>query len=202
MAVDPGFSPQRRRRCAGVRRGTGTARPTAPRAFFTSTIDRMRAIPGVQAAGAVSAMPFAMSNIDIKTAFDVVGRPATRLRSSAARTSTIASPATSARWRSRCGRDGSSRTATRETAPIVAVISEALRRREWPDESPIGRRIRIRWQGQPVEAEVVGVVSQIRHDGLDTAPRPEVFVPLAQFPFGSMTTSSVAPAILPRSSTA
>jgi ABC-type antimicrobial peptide transport system permease subunit len=35
--------------------------------------------------------------------------------------------------------------------------------------------------------EVVGVVSQIRHDGLDTAARPEVFVSHAQLPFGSMT---------------
>ena len=74
-----------------------------------------------------------------------------------------------------------------ETAPVVAVISEGLRRREWPEESPIGRRVRISWQGKPVEAEVVGVVSQIRHDGLDTAPRPEVFLSLPQFPFSSMT---------------
>jgi predicted permease len=74
-----------------------------------------------------------------------------------------------------------------ETAPIVAVISDALRRREWPKESPIGRRIRVMWQGKPVEAEVVGVVGQIRHESLDTAARAEVFLPLAQFPFGSMT---------------
>jgi putative ABC transport system permease protein len=33
----------------------------------------------------------------------------------------------------------------------------------------------------------VGVVSELRHDGLDRAPRPEVFLPLAQLPFGSMT---------------
>jgi putative ABC transport system permease protein len=74
-----------------------------------------------------------------------------------------------------------------ETAPVVAVISEALRRREWPTESPVGRRLRVSWQGKPVEAEIVGVVSQIRHDGLDTAPRSEVFLPLQQFPFASMT---------------
>ena len=74
-----------------------------------------------------------------------------------------------------------------ETAPLVAVISDALRRQEWPDESPIGRHVRATWQGQPIEVEIVGVVSQIRHDGLDTAPRPEVFLSLPQFPFGSMT---------------
>jgi putative ABC transport system permease protein len=38
-----------------------------------------------------------------------------------------------------------------------------------------------------VEATVVGVVTQIRHDGLDSAPRMEVFLPFEQAPFGSMT---------------
>ena len=67
------------------------------------------------------------------------------------------------------------------------MISEALRRREWPGESPVGRRIRVRWQGQPLEAEIVGVISQLRHDSLDSAPRAEVFLPLEQAPFASMT---------------
>jgi putative ABC transport system permease protein len=72
-------------------------------------------------------------------------------------------------------------------AQPVAVISDALRRREWPSESPVGRRIRVRWEGKPLDVEVVGVVGQIRHDGLDRPARPEVFVPLAQVPFASMT---------------
>jgi predicted permease len=74
-----------------------------------------------------------------------------------------------------------------ETAPRVVVISDALRRLEWPTESPVGRRIRVQWQGKPVEAEVIGVVAQIRHESLDTAARAEVFFPFHQMPFGSMT---------------
>lgn len=56
--------------------------------------------------------------------------------------------------------------------PRVALISEALRRREWRNETPIGKRTRLQWQGQPIESEIVGVVAQIRYDGLDRAPRP------------------------------
>jgi ABC-type antimicrobial peptide transport system permease subunit len=67
------------------------------------------------------------------------------------------------------------------------VISDALQRREWPGEDPVGRRIAVRWQGRRIEAEVVGVVNRIRHDSLLAAPRPEVFLPFAQAPFGSMT---------------
>jgi putative ABC transport system permease protein len=45
----------------------------------------------------------------------------------------------------------------------------------------------VRWHGEPLEAEVAGVVGPLRHDGLRSPPRAEVFVPHAQVPFGSMT---------------
>jgi ABC-type antimicrobial peptide transport system permease subunit len=45
----------------------------------------------------------------------------------------------------------------------------------------------VSWQGDPYEAEIVGVVGDLRHDGLDRGTRPEVFFPLEQVPFGSMT---------------
>ncbi len=186
LAVDPGFSPQ------GVvmvqvfawdRHGA----PDRARTFFRSTIEQMQALPGVQAAGAVSAMPFALSNINIRSGLEIVGRPAVKDVEQRSTYVTIASPGyfTAMSIPLREGRLLEDRDS--ETAPVVAVISEGLRRREWPEESPVGRRVRISWQGKPVEAEVVGVVSQIRHDGLDTAPRPEVFLSLPQFPFGSMT---------------
>lgn len=75
---------------------------------------------------------------------------------------------------------------TAATVP-VAVISESLRRREWHAADPLGRRIEVPWQGKPHQAEIVGVVGDLRHDGLDRGTRPEVFLPLEQVPFGSMT---------------
>ncbi len=186
LAVDPGFSPQgvvMVQVFAGDRNGA----PDRARTFFRSTIEQVQALPGVQAAGAVSAMPFALSNINIRSGLEVVGRPAVKEVEQRSTYVTIASPGyfTAMSIPLREGRLLEDRDS--ETAPVVAVISEGLRRREWPEESPVGRRVRISWQGKPVEAEVVGVVSQIRHDGLDTAPRPEVFLSLPQFPFTSMT---------------
>jgi putative ABC transport system permease protein len=186
LAVDPGFRP------AGVVTAQVFAAdrhrtPDRSRLFFNAVIERMQSLPGVEAVGAVSAMPFAVSNIDIRSNLDVVGRPAAAPGEQRGTYVTIATPgyfrAMSIPLRQ--GRFLETRDA--ESTPIVAVISDALRQREWPDESPIGRRIRIAFDGRPVEAEVVGVVSQIRHDGLDTAPRSEVFLPHAQLPFGSMT---------------
>ena len=185
MSVDPGFSPKRVvavQVFAGDRNDT----PELARAFFSTTLERMRAIPGVEAVGAVSAMPFMMANIDIKTPLAVVGRPINE----ADRSATYITIATAGYFEAmsislRDGRYIDARDT--ERSPMIAVISEALRRREWPNESPLGRRIRVQFEGKPFELEIVGVVNQIRHDGLDGPARAEVFVPLPQMPFTSMT---------------
>jgi putative ABC transport system permease protein len=186
IAVDPGFSPKH---VVALQVFAYDRNPTADRvrAFFRATLDRLRTLPGVEAAGAVSAMPFANANIDIKSDLEVVGRPAASAEERRGIYVTIATPGyfraltiPLREGRYLDDRDGAGR-------PIVAVISDVLRRREWPQESPIGRRVRVQWQGQPIEAEVVGVVGQIRHERLDAAARPELFLSLDQVPFASMT---------------
>jgi putative ABC transport system permease protein len=67
----------------------------------------------------------------------------------------------------------------------VAVIDEATARRYWPDRDPVGRRLRIvgrfaRKNSSPWST-VVGVVKNIKHDGLDVDGVPHVYVPLNQF---------------------
>jgi putative ABC transport system permease protein len=68
----------------------------------------------------------------------------------------------------------------------VAIIDEATARRYWgPDHDPVGRRLRIRLRfGQNSSnpwSTVVGVVKNIKHDGLDVDGVPHVYVPLNQF---------------------
>jgi len=68
----------------------------------------------------------------------------------------------------------------------VAIIDEATARRYWwPDHDPVGRRLRIRLRfGQnPTNqwSTVVGVVKNIKHDGLDVDDVPHLYVPVNQF---------------------
>jgi predicted permease len=67
----------------------------------------------------------------------------------------------------------------------VAIIDEATARRYWPDRDPVGRRLRIRLRlgRNPANpwSSVVGVVKNIKHDGLDVDGVPHVYVPLNQF---------------------
>lgn len=73
-------------------------------------------------------------------------------------------------------------------SPRVAVITETLARRYWSSgDDPIGEKVKLAFSGRPMEVEVVGVVGSLRHDTLDHPQRDELFMPLAQVPFGSMT---------------
>ncbi len=81
----------------------------------------------------------------------------------------------------------------RAGAPLVAVINETAARKYWKDADPIGQHI---WLGQPIAPEladaspreIVGVVRDVREQGLDAAPPAIVYVPLGQMapPIGRM----------------
>jgi putative ABC transport system permease protein len=69
--------------------------------------------------------------------------------------------------------------------PVVIIDEATARRYWWPDHDPVGRRLRIRLRfGQnPVNpwSTVVGVVKNVKHDGLDVDGVPHLYVPLNQF---------------------
>src|SRR5918998_1410395 len=64
----------------------------------------------------------------------------------------------------------------------VIVINETTARRYWPDEDPIGKRLRLGGTDDTLAREIVGVVADVKHKGLDQATRPEMYIPHAQFP--------------------
>jgi predicted permease len=71
----------------------------------------------------------------------------------------------------------------RPEAPLVAMINDALARRAWPGQDPVGRRLKF----GPQDSDgpwytVVGVVGNMRRQGLEREALPQVFVSLAQNP--------------------
>jgi putative ABC transport system permease protein len=71
--------------------------------------------------------------------------------------------------------------------PRVGVINETLRRTHFADQDPIGRQVRLGTSGTATPIEIVGVVGDVRHTGLETPPRPELFIAQGQIGSGSMT---------------
>jgi hypothetical protein len=69
-----------------------------------------------------------------------------------------------------------------DAAPRVAIVNETLARRFWPDQSPIGQRLRPYGAGADVRdvTEVIGVVRDSAYVTVGEAPRPFLYRPLAQ----------------------
>jgi putative ABC transport system permease protein len=67
----------------------------------------------------------------------------------------------------------------------VTVVSESFARKMFPNESPIGRRVRS-WRDENLLREIVGVVADVRSDGLADEEIPCVYVPYRQDPWGAM----------------
>jgi len=177
-------------------RNTG---PAALRSYLDRVSAKVASIPGVQQVGAVQAMPFIESNIDIQGQMRLLDQPPPKPGDEIRASYNVASPSyfpvmgtRPLKGRLLEDRDG-------PNAPRVVVISEAFAEKYLRDIDPIGQRLEIRYQGRPAQFEIVGVVPSLRHERLDTAARAEVLLPFAQAPTGSITLvarTSVDPATL------
>jgi putative ABC transport system permease protein len=140
----------------------------------------MASVGGVESVGAVSALPFAAANIGIQTPIRFEGRPAPAPGESPNVYTTVATNGYFETMGVALRRGRAFTAADNATAAKVALISESLARRHFPDEDPIGKRIAVSFDGGQ-SREIVGIVADLRHDGL------EMYMPHAQFGFGSMS---------------
>lgn len=193
LGVDPGFD---RENVAAVQvfRYVDGETPQQRREFFRQAVARIEALPGVRSAAAVSALPFIEANINIQQPFLVAGRPQPREHEAPNAFVAFATPEYFRTMGIPLLEGREIEPTDDASAPPVAVVTDALRRRHWPGESPVGQRIRAlgggdsdRYADDSSWIEIVGVVGTVRHDGLDREPRPEVFLPHAQSSMGSMT---------------
>ena len=153
-------------------------RPKVAR-FYEDVVRGLGAAPGVEAAGVVSQLPADLGPIP-RTSFTIEGLPSTRPQDKPSADCQTISPGylKALRVALRRGR-GLADTDGAETMP-VAVVSESLARRYWPDQDPIGRRIRLA-DDEPWRT-VVGVVGDVRQYWFNPEPRPTVYVPHLQSP--------------------
>jgi len=148
------------------------------RAFLVELDRRLAALPGVTAASAATELP--LDGGDTNGSFAIVGREEPG-RPDLQSKKRVVGPGYFAAMgipvlAGRAFRDGD-----RDGAPDVVIISEALRRAHWPNEDPVGKRVRFSWGPGDVE-EIVGVVGDVRHDGLNRPVDGIMYRPMAQFP--------------------
>jgi putative ABC transport system permease protein len=149
-------------------------------AFLDQVLIKLRVLPGAESAGATTNLPLSGTGMDYGLLIE--GRPDTEHGDIRSANFRPVSPEYLSLMRIplRAGRG----IEARDTAgsPEVVVINEAMARRFWPGENPLGQRIRIARGREPAWREIVGVVGDIRHEGLHLAPQAEMYVPFAQQP--------------------
>ncbi|HEX2191514.1 MAG TPA: ABC transporter permease [Longimicrobiaceae bacterium] len=156
-------------------------------AFVEEAIERMAALPGVEAVGMTSSLPLAESIGAEEAEFEIRGRAAPRTgEAPSAHAALITNGYLDAlgiplrRGRLFTPQDDAD-------APHVVLVNETMARRHWPGADPVGERLTIRFAGPPVEAEVVGVVGDVRHAGLDVEPEPALYFAYPQARTGAIT---------------
>jgi putative ABC transport system permease protein len=145
-------------------------------AAFDQIEEKLRSLPGVRAVGATSMLP--LSGRDGRRGVGIEGRTPT--------------PDTPTRAHPRAVTPGYFQAigitllagrpftpADSATAPKVAIVNDTMARRYWPGVSPIGKRLRL--GGTEEWIDVVGIVADVKHWGLEAAVNPELYLPLPQY---------------------
>ena len=171
-AVDPGYSPENVL-TVSVRVPGGFEASDERKRLMRDTLTRLRALPGVTAAGGSTMMPLDgrafLAGFPVRPLPDTQRRPAV---AAALRYAVTPGYAEALRLRLRAGRLFDDRDATRDELPII--VNREFARRYLP-AGPVGTRLL--W-GEPQHAEIVGVVDNVLKDGNDRQPQPEMYVPL------------------------
>jgi putative ABC transport system permease protein len=149
---------------------------------FQQIEERFAAIPGVRAVGATNMLP--LSATDGRRGVGIEGRPPDPDAPTRAHPRSVTPGYFGAMGvQLIAGRQFTA--ADKADAPLVVVVNDTMARRYWPGESPIGKRVT--FSGTPEWREVVGVVRDVRHWGLNQPVNPELYLPQAQFPVSFLT---------------
>jgi predicted permease len=158
--------------------------PTIEQAMTTfADLDRrLRALPGVDAVGAINLLP--LSGSDGRRGVGIEGRESDPDVPTRAHPRSVTPGYFQAMgMRLKAGRLFTADDTAK--SPLVAIVNETMAKRYWPDGSAIGKRITL--IGNTEWREVVGIVADVRHWGLERPVNPEMYFPHPQSYSSAMT---------------
>jgi putative ABC transport system permease protein len=186
QTIPPGFNPEKVLALDVSLPETKYAKGVERHLFFRRAVEGLRPLPGVQSASAVHCPPLAgrcWGSVYVLS--DRPAPPQAELPSAEwnvtepAYFATLQIPLLQGRFFTEA--DGA------DSAKVV-IVNESFAQKWWPHGGALGKRIK---QGFPKDEtpfrEIVGVVADVRQEGLDVPARTEVFIPWAQNPMSSMT---------------
>ncbi|HKW97871.1 MAG TPA: ABC transporter permease [Bryobacteraceae bacterium] len=179
--VNPGFNPHNVLSMIVSVAGTPEERVGGREIFYRELLQKLRALPGVRAAGAINHLPLVGDLWGL--AFDIEGRPGPRRGEIPFAAYRIVMPGyfQTMRLPLVSGREISDRDDAR--APAVIMLNEQAARAYWPGEPAIGKRMALRGNpGAPDWRTVIGIVANAKIGDLVSNPSPEMYLPALQTP--------------------
>ncbi|CAN5539433.1 ABC transporter permease [soil metagenome] len=184
LRVDPGFRAE----------SVVSARITPPpalyseaerqRAFYAELLERTQALPGVQGVAAANDLPLVSEWSGF--AFEVEGDPYVVGTSAPTTLDRRVTPDYLRVVGIPLLRGRTLTEADREGTPKVALVNETMAREFWPGEDAVGKRFKpVWWRDQWIT--VVGVVGNVKQQGLAAETESEIYRPFAQEPTAAMT---------------
>jgi len=179
LDVSPGFDASRLLTLQISLPDATYAQPARRTSFYEELFSRLEALPGVEASGGATRIPLrdgVTTKLDIEGSAVATGaQPEVEFRRASARYfRAMGIPIVKGRALEE--QDG-------PESRLVAVINETAARRFWPGADPIGARVRFFGSDPNLPWwTIVGVVGDVKHFGLDLAPRPEVYIHFGQGP--------------------
>jgi len=187
MQVDPGFDPRNVITMTVSTSGTREADPAIRPAFFAQALERVRAIPGVEAASYINHLPLTGDQWGFN--FSIEGRPNPKPGESPSATYRVVFPGYFRAMRIPILRGRDVSDGDRAGAPGVVVINEYMAKTYWPGEDPIGKRIST--YGLPY-VTIIGVVKNAAIDRWGAPPEEEFYFPFAQSSYAANPSSHFA----------
>ncbi len=183
-SANPGFQPSGLLTFRLPLAGRATASPERRTDFMQRVADRVAALPGVRAVGAVNALP--LTGFASGTTFVVEGRPAESADQHPTALLRAATPGyfSAMGIRLLSGREFAA-SDTHQAAQAI-VVNETLARRFWQDGNPVGARLTLDQLNNGLPAAVVGVVGNVNPEKLEGEDWPTIYIPYAQWPADTM----------------
>ena len=152
--------------------------------LFQQVISRIQALPGVESAAAISRLPLTPGNSGRGLVIEGV-QPDSSGNGPTADYRVISPDYFRTMGISLLkGRVFTERDNTQSSDSIV--INRTMAERYWAGEDPLGKRVQVGINGNPT-LQIIGVVEDVKHLGLDSKARPEVYVPYEKDPWPFMT---------------
>jgi putative ABC transport system permease protein len=186
VSTDPGYSPERVLALTIALNTKKFADDDSRAAYFREAVERIGALPGVEAAGVTRLLP--LGNNDIFNSFNIAGRPPFAPGSRNDARSYTVSPEYFRALNIPLRRGRAFAESDAKRSPPVVIVNESLARKYFTGAEPLGQQLVLDGpDGRPLPPrEIVGVVGNVRFEGLNGEEVAEYYIPFQQSPAPTM----------------